>query len=130
MFKVEKKAFGVQILFDGFIKKPEMEDWLKESQAVVNKLSRKFGVFVDMRTLYPLPRDAQSTMEEGQKLFKKHGMERSVVILQNATLTMQFKHLAKESGIYQWERYIDASKVSNWEEVGKKWLTHGVDPDN
>lgn len=56
-------------------------------------------------------------------------MERSVVILESTIITMQFKNIAKETGIYQWERYLDASKVPNFEEVGKKWLINGIDPD-
>ena len=46
-------------------------------------------------------------MQEGQKLFKNAGMERSVVILSTAMVTMQFKRIAKETGIYEWERYIE-----------------------
>jgi hypothetical protein len=44
-------------------------------------------------------------------------MDRSVVILANSVTTMQFRRIAQETGIYQWERYIDASKVTNWEEI-------------
>jgi hypothetical protein len=56
-------------------------------------------------------------------------MERSVVILSNTVTTMQFKRIAQETGIYQWERYIDASKTQNWEGIGKKWLVNAIDPD-
>ena len=68
-------------------------------------------------------------MTEGQKQYKMAGMERSVVIVQNALTRNQFKRLAKESGIYQWERYIDAGSVPNWERVGKDWVSLGKDPD-
>ncbi len=50
-------------------------------------------------------------MEEGQKEYKERGMTRSVVILDSAIMAMQFKRLAKDTGIYQWERYIDASTI-------------------
>jgi hypothetical protein len=82
-----------------------------------------------MRNLKPLPPDAQASMEEGQKLYKQKGMERSVVILNSASLTMQFKRIAKETGIYEWERYVDASKTADWEKVGLDWVKKGVDPD-
>ena len=36
-----------------------------------------------------------------------------------------FKRLAKETGIYEWERYIDASSHPNWEEDAMKWIVSG-----
>lgn len=34
-----------------------------------------------------------------------------------------------QTGIYEWERYIDSSSVSNWEKVGLEWIEMAVDPD-
>jgi hypothetical protein len=56
-------------------------------------------------------------------------MTRPVVILDSATVTSQFQRVAKESGIYAWERYINASKKPDWENVGIAWLKHSTDPD-
>ncbi|MCK5077854.1 MAG: hypothetical protein KAR38_15835, partial [Calditrichia bacterium] len=84
---------------------------------------------IDMRSLKPLPKDSQETMESGQKLFKEKGMQRSAVIVNNALLALQFKRLAKESGIYEWERYLDASKLPDWENIATNWLKNGTDPD-
>lgn len=129
MYKIDKRNYGVALTFDGFIKKDEMQAWVDETKKVVPTLTNKFGVMIDMRTMKALPRESQELMQEGQKLYKQKGMERSVVILNSATVTMQFKKIAKETGIYQWERYIDASKTSNWETVSKNWLEKGIDPD-
>jgi hypothetical protein len=68
-------------------------------------------------------------MVRGQAACKKAGMERSCVILNNPTTTMQFKRLGKESGIYAFERYIDASGNPSWEPAAIDWVTHGNDPD-
>ena len=56
-------------------------------------------------------------------------MTRSVVILSDPVIRRQFEDLAKETGIYEWERYIDASTTPNWEKVGLDWLIHAYDPD-
>ncbi len=130
MYKIEEKSYGVKLTFGDFINKDEMSMWLQESEKVMPRLPDKFGVFVDMRTLKPLPQDAQEEMEKGQKLYKQTGMVRSVVILNNSITTMQFKRIAKKTGIYEWERYIDASATSNWEEVGINWIVKAEDPDN
>ncbi len=129
MYKIEKKGYGIKITFDGFMTAEEMSQWLAESRKVVPTLGSKFSVFVDMRTLKPLPAEGQTVMQEGQKLYKQSGMQRSAVILNNKVMTMQFQRIAKETGIYEWERYIDASANPNWEQDGENWLTRAVDPD-
>lgn len=129
MYKIEKKDFGYHLTFAESIKVDEMKAWVEESRKALLGSPAKFGVFVDMRTLKPLVPEAQAEMQNGQKLFKEKGMERSVVIVASAVIKMQFQRIAKETGIYAWERYIDASSVSDWEKIGIAWLKDAVDPD-
>ena len=129
MYKIEKKDFGYKITFGDMIMAPEMKKWLEETKEILKTAPAKFGMLVDMRTLKPLPEESQPYMQEGQKLYKTKGMERSVVILANAVVTLQFKRIGKETGIYAFERYIDASTVKDWEAVGINWLKFGKDPD-
>jgi hypothetical protein len=129
MYRIDKTNYGFKLTLGDFIKAAEMEQWVKDSEKQLQTQIAKFGVFVDMRTLKPLPQDAQALMEKGQKLYKGKGMERSVVILDSPVVTMQFKRLAQETGIYQWERYIDASKTKDWEKIGEAWLKNASDPD-
>lgn len=129
MYKIEKKHYGYRLTFDGFIKEDEMKQWVEESRQVLQTAPKEFGVFVDMRTLKPLPPESQKYMEEGQKSYKTKGMIRSVVILASAVTKLQFKRIAKETGIYEWERYLDVDTTPNWEQVGLDWIQHGIDPD-
>ena len=129
MYKIEKKAYGYKLLFDGFIYADEMKLWADESKKILVDAPREFGTFVDMRGLKPLPVDAQAHMQEGQELYKEKGMVRSVVIVANAITKYQFKRIGKETGIYKWERYVDASSITDWESVGMNWITKGIDPD-
>jgi hypothetical protein len=80
-------------------------------------ITGKFGVLVDMRMLKPLKPEAQGVMVEGQRAYKQHEMQRSAVAVANAIIALQFKRLAEESGIYQWERYIDASATAEWKKI-------------
>lgn len=129
MYEIQETSFGYDLTFGGFMDAEEMTAWKAESARVLEDSPDTFGVFVDMRDLNPLPEDAQEIMEEGQAQYKQSGMERSVVILDSMTTTLQFKRIAKESGIYDWERYINASAEPNWREVGLAWIEDGVDPD-
>ena len=129
MYKIEETLYGYRLVFGDFIKADEMAQWVEESKKTLAGAPNEFGIFVDMRTLKPLPPDAQVHMQEGQKLYKTAGMVRSVVIVDSALTKMQFRRIAKETGIYEWERYIDASSVNNWEKVGVDWISKGIDPD-
>ncbi|MEE9441557.1 MAG: hypothetical protein V3V99_02680 [candidate division Zixibacteria bacterium] len=106
-----------------------MQSWLNESREIFSEQDGEFCVFVDMRRLIPVSEGPRMSISEGQKLYKAHGMQRSIVILDNPVLTMQFKQIAHETGIYQWERYIDASANPNWEKAGLDWLEKSIDPD-
>lgn len=129
MYSIQRTDYGFKLVFEGFIQKDEMEKWVAESKENLDNVVGNFFVFIDMRSLKPLPEESQAAMEEGQKAYKAKGMQRSVVILNNPTTTMQFKRIARETGIYQWERYIDASSVPDWEGKGLMWLKEGIDPD-
>ncbi|MGB9500437.1 MAG: hypothetical protein ACKVE4_12015 [Dissulfuribacterales bacterium] len=42
---------------------------------------------------------------------------------------MQFQCIGKETGIYEWERYIDVSSSPDWERIAVDWISKGIDPD-
>jgi len=129
MYKIEKKNYGYKIIFGDFMSENEIKKWVEESKFALQTAPKSFGVFVDMRTLKPLMPELHKYMQEGQKLYKDKGMIKSVVILANAVTKMQFKRIGQETGIYQWERYIDESSNPNWEKVGIDWIQNGIDPD-
>jgi len=129
MYKIEKVDYGYRLKFSDFIQPEEMRKWLNESMELLTTTPEEFGVFIDLRSLRPLPPESQNFMEQGQKYYKEKGMLRSVVILNNVITKMQSKRIAKETGIYAWERYIDASTEKDWEKIGTEWITKGVDPD-
>lgn len=129
MYSIEKTNYGVKLVFGGMIPVDEMAKWVEESIKFVPSLPSSFGVLIDMRSLKPLQDDAKNEMTKGQILYKSKGMKRSAVILDSAILIMQFKRIAKETGIYEWERYFNASDNPSWEQSALDWLVKGVDPD-
>lgn len=130
MYKIEKRNSGYILTFGDIISKLEMQKWVDESKTVLAADTRtSFGVIIDMRTLQPLSADAQALMVEGQQLYKKAGMLRSAVILANSIVTKQFMGLAKESGIYATERYIDASSNPDAISTAISWVADSIDPD-
>jgi hypothetical protein len=129
LYKIEKREFGLWLTFGGVISGEEMARWLNDFSRELTSVSSSFCVFVDMRNVAPFGKKGQVHVQDGQKLAKRCGMVRSVVILDNPVTTMQFKHIAMDTGIYEWERYIDSSKDKNWEQIGMDWLEKSIDPD-
>jgi hypothetical protein len=129
MYKIEKTEYGFKLTFSGNLQKEEMERWVSESKEVLEGNNEEFGVFVDLTLARPIDKETTLVMKEGQKLYKSRGMQRSAVVLNNTIATLQFREIAKSSGIYKCERYIDASRVKNWEKVGLMWVVEAVEPE-
>lgn len=128
MHKIERKTSGYMLTFGGFITVEEMQQWVDESRQALETEQGGFCVIVDMRTLAPLTPEAQQVMVGGQQLYKQRGMTRSAVVVNNALTATQFRRLAQQSGIYQWERYLDGMRPGCLESA-IAWGKDGVDPD-
>jgi hypothetical protein len=125
-----KQVHGFTLTFSGTIYAEELHRWLRDSErALAVRKGRSFGVIVDMRYLLPLGPEARAVILDGQRLFKDSGLQRSAVILKTTAITNQFRQLAKDSGVYRFERYIDASEDPEWLEHALAWLQSQIDPD-
>lgn len=129
MFRIEKTNYGVKLTLRGTITGKEMTDCANEIKTMLPNLGTEFGVFTDMRTLAPLDKKAKKILEDTQDLFKQKGLTRSVVILSTTAQKTQVKQMAQESGVYEWERYIDSDSDTNWKNTGEEWIINAVDPD-
>ena len=129
MYRIKREPWGYRLRFGGFISSDEMEAWRVESQKILEEAPARFGVLVDMHDLRPLPPQTQMVMVSGQQLYKQAGMERSAVIVDSALTALQFRRLARESGIDAWERYL-STKDPDVDEKAIAWLEEGSDPDS
>ncbi len=129
MYNIEKRPSGFLLTFGGYIAANEMQTWYDESLVALKSAASTFGVIIDMRTLKPLPADAQAIMLKGQQAYKLKGMNRSCVIVSDPLTRSQFTRLARNSGIYAFERYIDASANPDWSRPALAWVKEGIDPD-
>ena len=128
MYSITQTDYGYKWTFSGELQKEEMAGWLEESERILAKQEGSFSVFVDMQSMQPASQVVQKFFQRGQILYGKRGMVRSVVILSNPALSMQFKRIAVQSGIYEGERYIDSSTNADWEEVGLGWVVDALEP--
>jgi hypothetical protein len=129
MYKIERTNIGFKLTFGGTVSKEDLEPWFEESKKALNRCKKPFGVIVDMRNLQLLSPDVQAEIVKGQTLYRDSGLERSAVILSDPIVTIQFMRLAKKSGVYRNERFIDASSDAQWEKHAEDWVKSGIDPD-
>jgi hypothetical protein len=129
VYKIERTDIGFKLTFGGTVTKADMQPWFEESKEALNHCKKPFGVIVDMRSLELLTPDVQAEIVKGQRLYRDRGLERSAVILRDPIVTIQFMRLAKKSGVYKYERYIDASSDAQWEKHSEAWVRSGIDPD-
>lgn len=129
MYLIEKTDYGIRITFAGFIRAEEMQQWYEESAEVLADVAPDFKVLVDIREMNIIPQDSAEILEKGQQMYEGKGMLRSVVITGDSLVQQQLKRLARESGIFPYERYIDASSTPDWEKLGVRWLERNIDPE-
>lgn len=129
MYTLQKTDYGFYLTLTGDITEQEMEDWLQESYDYLKNQTDEFLLFVDMRDIKIISSVVKKLIIEGQKLYRGMGMMRSVMIVNDKFIKMQFQNIARESGIDQYERYVNSQEVEDWLQIGLDWIKKGIDPD-
>ena len=122
--------YGFRVHAPGYITPAEARAWFEDLRTRVVALEGKsFGLLVDSRTQKANPPDTQELIKESMVWLRGHGMERSVVVLDSTVALIQILRLAKATGVYAYERYLDALKDPEWEKKAVDWIARGIDPD-
>ncbi len=129
MWNIANQSFGFVLTFSGKPDAAELAAWHQESKLrLAGQLPSGWGLVVDMRALQPLEPDAQVVMAQGQLEYKRHGMTRVAVVVQDAVAIMQFRRIGRGTGVDKVERFINAASTPQWQSVAKQWVTAGVEP--
>ena len=121
---------GFHVIFAGQVTTLELLTWLNEVRLSLEGAPKNFGLLLDLRTLSPLSPGATMVLSKGLHLYQKKGLHRTAVVVQSEVTKKEFTRLAKESGIYQWERYLSAEDTPDWHGRGIAWISHGIDPEH
>src|SRR5882724_3476357 len=128
MHRIEETSYGYRLTLEGFLQRDEAEELLARMKDTVRPRNGGFAVLLDMRYSRAFPAEAQELIKEALVFCKNAGLERNAVVLNSAIATLQAKRLARETGIAQMIRYIDASAEPEWEKTAVGWLIDAVDP--
>lgn len=127
MYIIRSTDWGYHLIFRGVGSRQVMEAWLEESSRLLEEVHGPFRVLADIRDLRPVPEETRPVMVLGQQLYRGAGMERSAVVVESLATVLQFRRIARDSGIDAWERYFNAQEP-DCEERALAWLLDGVDP--
>jgi len=130
MYKIERKTSGYLLVFRGDLDLETTKEWYAECRKILVKDDRdSFGVIIDWRDFGIIKPDAQPVMKEAQQYWRDHGMERSAVIIDDPIKKLNLSRVSRQSGHYDWERFIDCTNDVHWFETAKKWVVDGIDPE-
>lgn len=130
MIENSRTDYGFRVTAPGFITAAEAQAWFDDLKTKVQvKNGRAFGLMVDIRGQKANPPETQEIINQAMQWLKKNGMQRSVVVMDSAVARLQIMRIAKQVGMYAYERYIDASRDAEWENKAVGWITNATDPD-
>lgn len=130
MYKVEAREFGFLLVLKGKVLDEEMQQFHLASVLTLKESGRKrYGILLDIRELLPVSAKSRIIIKKNQRMFKKNGLMRGAIILGHPETAAQFIRMAKETGVYEWGRFIDTFICRNWERAALNWIVRGIDPN-
>lgn len=129
MYTLTVREFGLFVCLKGCFTPETMEHYFEELKQLILRSGRaRFSVLADIRLLLPLDEQSIQILQQIHHFLKAQGMMRSVTILQHPITAEQVVRLTKESGIIEWQRFIDAKMYPGWQRFSFQWLLEGIEP--
>ena len=129
MYSIEETDYGFRLVFGGSITKNEIWRCSKDLRDAIDSRGRSWSLLLDLREMAVLPQESRDAMVKIQRVSPGLGMMRLSVVLDDPVIRIQFQRIGQESGISHMERYMDASSLPNWEQIGLNWVRAGIDPN-
>lgn len=127
--RLEVTHFGLRSTVWDPLTVQEERSWLAGIKEQVPTLETFYGQLIDLRGRGVGGLSDPSIVVDAMHYVLAHGLLRSAVVVADPLIAMHVKRLSWDSGVYEWERYIDASVEPDWERLAVEWIDHGIDPD-
>jgi hypothetical protein len=128
MYRIEKTDYGFYITFSGRMSEAEAVQFKEEVENMLPSLAQSWSSIIDLRTWIPAEPKVLMFLEQVERFSRDHGLKRRAIIAHSPVIKSQASQLSFVSETNDLERFIDASKVENWEELAVGWAAHGVEP--
>jgi hypothetical protein len=128
MYNIKKTYYGFHITFTGQMSEAEAVQFKEEVDNILPSLEQPWSSIIDLRTWVPAEPAVQMLLLQVEQLSKNHGLQRRAIIAHSPVIKGQASQLSLSSETSDLERFIDASRVENWEEQAIGWAAHAVEP--
>ena len=124
---VEEEGY-IRHCFTGNVDAAQVREWHAALDMSVETTNGEIYAFIDYSQVKSVSKEAMDLIVDIQKEAKNAGLVRAAVVVNSGFLQLQTERLARSSAIHSVERYISCDRTSNWEDVAKAWLLHGIEP--
>ena len=128
MYNVKKTTYGFRLTVGVGFNKDEMGLFLADVALMRTEFGEDFSGFIDARVMIAIDNETKNALKKLEEAIRNMGCNRFAVILKSPVVLAQLKQVAFDSGISKCERYIDAAKNDNWEQLGLDWAVKAIEP--
>jgi hypothetical protein len=121
-------SYGYTSTFTGLLTVDEANSWYDDLKVAIDGQT-SFGQVIDLRGQTAQNPDTNQIVQDAMAYVIAQGMQRSAVVLSSVVMRMQIMRLAKEAGMYAYERYFAVDSGVEWPPEVLAWVVDGVDPD-
>lgn len=129
MYTIKETDYGFRLCFQSDCSVDEIKKLEQEIKSIASTRNKPFSAFIDARKIIPFKEEVVAAMQRCEEIALEGGCIRFAVVTLSPVAKDQIKRVAFKTGIADCERYINANRVTNWEEVGLNWAIHGTEPD-
>lgn len=122
--------YGYRSISTNPVSVQDVLDWSDQVKALIRKRGR-FSQIVEVRKddFFNDPPEVVAAVTELMEYIVSHGLKRSVVLVPNRRTVLRIMQMSFDSGVYEWERYIELSRP-DCEKLALDWILKGIDPDD
>ena len=128
MHNIEATSYGFRLTVTGAMNTAEAEEQKLELLQTLSTCNQPFSLLVDVRGLIPAEPEVFKEIEEMQTACKLMSVRRTAIVFSSPVLKAQIKQGSFVTGTVEVDRFIDASRVHNWEEQALAWVVEGIEP--
>jgi hypothetical protein len=128
MYKIEKTSYGFHTTFGGTLKESEVRQYAAEIDVLRQETKRPYSVIIDIRNLVPPEPGVLEILKEAQARARECGMQRMSILGQSPIIKSQALQFVFLTDSADMTRYINTSKVENWDKLGLDWAVNGIEP--
>lgn len=130
MYKIEKTPYGIHVVLGGNLDLAEVRKMFIERNRAIRAFKGRCSVLIDIRSLVPPTPDILEILQVGDSRPPCGTWGRRAMIGLSPVIKSRALQFLFQAGTDDCTRYIDASKIDNWEEIALAWIVDGIEPED